>query len=135
LLKVIGKVYLDGNRFTTDPHIERSWPTRQSVLPGLEGSVTVQDFGRFAKDMRLKLSSAGNFMNASLKAIIDGLAATRGATYSYTDYQGIEATVKILSFEAQPTFIRDGDFILYEYALELKVMSLSKLDGVSYAGL
>src|SRR5258706_5587049 len=109
MLKTIGHVFLDGNQFTNDPHIARSWPSRQSVLQGISGASTVQDFDRWAKDLRLTLTSNGNFMNASLKAIIDGLAGSRGSVYSYSDYQGIVATVKILSFEAQPTFIRDGD--------------------------
>lgn len=134
MIKTIGRVYLDNNQFTTDPHITRAWPSRQTVLPGLEGSSTVQDFNRWAKDKRLTLASNGNFMNQALKAIIDGLAGTRGSTYAYRDYQGIEGTVKILSFEAQPTFYRDGDLILYEYTMELKIMTLTKLDGVTYTG-
>jgi hypothetical protein len=134
MIKTMGKVYLNSFQFTTDPKIKRSWPSRQTVLPGIEGSVTVQDFDRFKKDMRLTLTSNGNFMNQALKAAIDTMIATRGATYDYVDYTGIEGTVKILSFDPEPTFYRDGDFVLYEYTMELKIMTLSKLDGVSYGG-
>lgn len=134
MIKILGKVFIDGERFTTDPHIKRTWPSRQTVLSGIGGSSTVQDFDRWAKDKRLILTSEGNFINQSFKAVLDGLAAVRGSVYTYTDYQGIEATVKILSFDAQPTFIRDGDGVLYEYQMELKVMTLTKLDFTAYTG-
>ena len=134
MLKTIGHVFLNGNQFTNDPQIDRNWPSRQSVLPGLKGSVTVQDFDRFAKDMRLTLTSAGNFMNQTLKLIIDNLVAVRGSTYSYSDYTGITGTVKILTWTPKATFIRDGSFVLYEYVLELKIITLTLLDGVAYTG-
>jgi len=134
MIKTIGKVFLNGIQFTTDPKITRNWPPRQSVLTGIEGSSTVQDFNRFAVDMRLTLSSAENYMNAALKAAIDVLMETRGAVYSYSDYTGTIATVKILSFDAEPTFIADGSLVLYKYTLELKIMTLSNLDGVTYGG-
>jgi len=134
MIKTIGKVFLNGNQFTTDPQIERNWPPRQSVLPGILGSVTVQDFNRFAQDMRLTLTSNGNFMNQTLKAAIDVMMETRGAVFSYSDYTGIVGTVKILTWTPKATFIRDGNFILYEYTLELKIMTLSELDGVTYGG-
>ena len=134
MISTIGKVFLNGGQFTTDPRIQRSWPSRQSVLMGIGGTSTVQDFGRFAVDMRLTLTSQGNYINQAFKAFIDDLAATRGGVYSYTDYQGVEATVKILSFDAQPTFIRDGEGVLYEYNLELKIMTLTKMDFAAYTG-
>jgi hypothetical protein len=134
MIKTIGKVFLNGGQFTTDPKIKRNWPNRQSVLFGIGGSAVVQDFDRWAKDMRLTLTSGGNYINQAFKAFLDGLAAVRGATYSYTDYQGIEATVKIISFDADPTFIRDGDGVLYEYSMELKIMTLAKLDFATYTG-
>jgi hypothetical protein len=143
MIKTIGKVFLGTKyagefpaaaRFTTDPHIKRAWPSRQTVLSGLEGSSTVQDFDRWAKDKRLTLTSEGNYINQAFKAYLDGLAGTRGAVYDYKDYQGIEATVKILSLDAQPTFIRDGAGVLYEFSMELKVMTLAKMDFANYQG-
>lgn len=134
MIKTIGKVFINGGQFTTDPKIQRNWPTRQSVLLGIGGTSTVQDFGRFAVDMRLTLTSQGNYINQAFKAFLDGLSGTRGGVYTYTDYQGIEGTVKIISFDAQPTFIRDGDGVLYEYTLELKIMTLTKMDFATYAG-
>jgi hypothetical protein len=134
MIKTIGKVFLNGNQFTTDPKIRRNWPPRQSVLTGIGGSSTVQDFDRWAKDMRLTLSSEGNYINQAFKAFVDGLMATRGAVYTYSDYQGVAGTVKILNFEATPTFLRDGSGVLFEYTLELKIMTLSTLDFAAYSG-
>jgi hypothetical protein len=134
MIKTIGKVFINGGQFTTDPKIQRNWPNRQSVLFGIGGSAVVQDFDRWAKDMRLTLTSGGNYINQAFKAFLDGLAAVRGSTYTYTDYQGIEGMVKIISFDAQPTFIRDGDGVLYEYSMELKIMTLTKLDFATYTG-
>lgn len=133
-LPTIGKVFLNGLQFTTDPKIDRDWPSRQSVLPGINGSVTVQDFDRYRKDMKLTLTSNGNFMNASLKHNIDILVGQRGFAYSYSDYTGLIGTVKILNFKATPTFIRDGLTVLYEYSLELKIMTLTQMDGVAPIG-
>jgi len=134
MIKTIGRVFIGGKQFTTDPHIQRSWPSRQTVLTGISGASTVQDFNRYAKDMRLALTSNGQFINQAFKAVLEGLCAVRGAVYVYVDYQGIEGTVKILSFDAQPTFIRDGDGVLFEYQMELKIMTLTKLDFASYSG-
>lgn len=135
MLTVIGKVFLGGNQFTTDPRIAREWSPRRSRLLGIGGSVTQQDFGRFAKDMRLTLTSEGNYMNAALKNAIDLMLVTApGASYSYSDYTGLEATVVIVAFDPRPTFIRDGDTVLYDYSLVLDVVALAKLDGADYGG-
>lgn len=134
MIPAIGKVYLNGERFTTDPKIARDWPPRRSRLLGLDGSVTQQDFGRHAKDVRLTLTSGGNYMNASLKAAIETMMISRGADYSYTDYTGLEGRVVIVSFVPEPTFIRDGARVLYEYTLVLDVVQLDKLDGTEYQG-
>lgn len=143
MIPTIGKVFLGTKvsgaflataQFTTDPKIQRNWPQRQSVHRGVQGTVTVQDFGKFAKDMVLMLESETNWINTSFKNYVDGLMAVRGAVYDYKDYMGTEAVVKIISFEAKPTFIRDGVLVLYEYSMELQVLALIKLDGVAYGG-
>jgi len=134
MIRTFGKVYLNNYQFTTDPQIQRAWPPRRSRLKGIMGSTTQQDFGRWAKDMRLTLTSSGNFMNQSLKAQIEGLMLTRKATYSYKDYTGLEGTVVIVDFDAKPTFIRDGQGVLFEYTLTLDVMTLTKLDFANYTG-
>lgn len=134
MLKTLGKVFIDGVQLTNDPEITRNWPSRQSTFPGLEGASTVQDFGRFAKDKILTLDSKDNYINASVKAALDGLAATRGGVNAYTDFTGLEATVKIMAYDAQPTFIRDGGLVLYRFTMTLKIMGITKMDGVAYTG-
>jgi hypothetical protein len=127
-------VFLNDVQFTTDPKIQRDWKPRRSRLRGIMGSTTQQDFGRWAKDMRLTLTSGGNFMNQSLKSAIEGMMLTRKQSYSYRDYTGLEGTVIIVDFDAVPTFIKDGRGVLFEYTLTLDVMALSKLDFETYSG-
>lgn len=134
MIRTFGKVFLNGSQFTTDPKIQRDWKPRRSRLRGIVGSTTQQDFGRFAKDMRLTLTSGGNFMNQSLKSTIEGLMLTRKQSYSYSDYTGLEATVVIVDFDAVPTFIKDGRGVLFEYTLTLDVVALAKLDFETYSG-
>ena len=131
----IGKVYLNSNQFTTDPTITRHWPPRRSRLLGVGGTVTQQDFGRFAKDLRLTLSSHDlNLMNLDLKAAIEALMYVRKRTYAYADYEGIDADVVIVDFAPKPTYYRDGQGVLYEYNLVLDVVALRKLDFATYSG-
>lgn len=107
---------------------------------GVFGSSMQQDFGRHARDLRLTLTSEGNFISHDFKTYLDGLMRTRLAKYNYKDYQGIEAVVVIVDFVPVPTFIDDGSAgrggggILWEYTLVLDVLTLSKLDFVSYTG-
>lgn len=130
----MGKIYLDSVQFTTDPRITRQWPPRRSRLPGIMGSTTQQDFGRWAKDLRLQLASQGNFVNQSFKSAIEDRMLIRRQAYSYTDYQGIDADVVIVTFDPVPTFIKDGLGVLFEYTLVLDVVTLRKLDFKTYSG-
>lgn len=134
MIKTLGKTFLNGAQFTTDPRIQRQWAPRRSRLAGIEGSTTQQDFGRFARDMRLTLTSNGNFMNRSLKAQIESLMFERLGSYTYSDYQGIEGDVLIVDFDAVPTFIKDGVGVLFEYTLVLDMLRLRTLDFVDYTG-
>jgi hypothetical protein len=134
MIRTMGKVFLNGTQFTTDPRVRRAWTPRRSRLLGIMGSTTQQDFGRWAKDMRLTLTSGGNFINQSFKNYVDGLMIPRLAAYPYTDYQGVDADVVIVDFDATPTFYRDGRGVLYEYTLVLDVVVLRKLDFLAYSG-
>jgi len=134
MIRTMGKVFLNGIQFTTDPRIRRSWSPRRARLLGIMGSTTQQDFGRHAKDMRLVLTSEGNFVNRSFKKQIEDLMLVRKAVYPYRDYQGLEGNVVIVDFDAVPTFYRDGLGVLYEYTLTLDVVGLTKLDFADYAG-
>lgn len=134
MIKTIGKVFLDGVQFTTDPQITRNWPPRRSRLLGVQGSTTQQDFGRFAKDLRLVLNSAQNYCNQAFVDAVEQRMQTRLATYAYTDYQGIDADVVIVDFVATPTFIRDGIGVLFTYTMTLDVTTLRKLNFKTYTG-
>ncbi len=128
-----GTVYLDGNRFTTDPQVYKPtvWAKRHSVHPGLEGALTIQDFGTFAKDNTLQLGSGGaGYIEKSLVDALHALYRARGATYTLTDWAGNEFTVFIRNFQADPTFIGT----LWTYTMELHVLAIAKLFGVTYSG-
>lgn len=134
MIKTLGKVFLDGLQFTTDPQITRTWPPRRSKLMGIGGSVTQQDFGRFAKDMRLTLNSQNNYVNQAFVAAIEQRMLVRLSAYPYTDYQGIDADVVIVDFQPTPTFIKDGLGVLFTYTLILDVITLRKLNFATYTG-
>ena len=134
MIRTMGKVFINNTQFTTDPRIQREWKPRRSRLLGIMGSTTQQDFGRHAKDMRLTLTSGGNYINQAFKSAVEGLMLTRRASYAYRDYTGSEGTVVIVDFDPQPTFIRDGVGVLFDYTLVLDVMTLTKLDFAAYGG-
>lgn len=128
----IGQVFLDGIQFTTDPRTyEPVWPKRQSIHGGLQGAVTVQDFGVFAKDQRLRLESGGQWLTRTVVDALDARFQTRGAAYPFKDWVGTEATVFIVAFD--PIDARLGGD-LYEYRMELRVLALTKVRGVAYVG-
>ena len=130
-MDAIGSVYLDGVRFTTDPKVyEPEWPKRYSVHAGLGGALTIQDFGRYAKDMVLRLQSSGQWLDKATVNAIDARAGTKGAAYTFQDWVGTVASVFITSFKPTPTHVPD----LYEYELELHVLTLTALRGSAYGG-
>jgi hypothetical protein len=134
MIRTMGKVFLDSVQFTTDPHISRAWPPRRSKKAGIEGSTTFQDFGRFAKDMRLTLNSGENYANQAFVSAIEDRMQTRLAVYTYTDYQGLDADVVIVDFTPVATFIKDSKGVLFTYTLTLDVVALRKLNFKTYTG-
>lgn len=138
----LGKVYLGTKvlnafpaaaQFDNDPKIAREWPLRRAVMENIGGGVTHQDFGRYAADLRLTLTSDGNFISQENKAYLDTLAGVRGAEYDYQDYMGIEATVVILEWSPMPTFIGDRPRgVMYEYQLVLQVLEMTVHDFAQY---
>lgn len=139
-LSPIGHVFLDGVQFTTDPqdYSPLNWEKRHSVLPGLQGSVTIQDFGTFKKDDVVRLTSgASGFLTQSVVASFHGKFRTKGAVFSFTDWLGNSFTVFVKSFVPVPTFYPDdpdGSGTLYTYNLELQVVNISTLFGAAYTG-
>lgn len=145
MISPLGKVWLgsgasSGTQFTSDPHIQRSWPPRRSRLQGIQGSSMQQDFGRWASDMRLTLTSQGNVISHDFKAYIESLMFERLGLVGYLDYDGVDADVVIVDFTPMATFIGDpstargGEGNYYEYTLVLDVVTLRKLDFVTYTG-
>jgi hypothetical protein len=136
----IGQVFLDGVQFTTDPqdYDPVQWEKRHSVHKGLQGAVTVQDFGTFKKDNTVRLGSgASGFLSQSVVSSFHTKFRTKGATYSFTDWLGNSFTVFIKSFVPVPTFLPDdpdGTGCLYTYSMELQVLNITDLFGVAYTG-
>jgi hypothetical protein len=127
-----GKITLASIQLTTDPATYEAhvWPKRFSKHPGIGGSVTIQDFGHYAKDLVLRLSSGNQFLTYATVQAISAAHRTKGATYTLTDWLGNEFTVFISSFNPKVTFIDD----LHTYEMELHVTAITKLFGASYSG-
>ena len=134
----IGKVILGGLTLDTDPQIYEplNWEKRHSVLPGIQGAVTIQDFGHFAKDNTLRLASGRTgYLNQSKVAAIHDAFRTKAATFTLTDWIGNEFTVFIREFRPVPTFIGiDDTDNLFTYTMELQVVVITKLFGAVFTG-
>jgi len=128
-----GTVFLGGTQFTTDPQVYQPllWKKRATVHKGIQGAVTVQDFGTFAKDNRLYLASGNSgFLEKSVVDALHTKYRTKGATYTLTDWSGNSFTVFLVEFEAEPTFIRT----LFRYSMTLQVLGITNLLGTAYTG-
>jgi len=119
---------------TTDPTTYVIyWSKRRSSFPGLNGSVTVQDFGKFAKDALIEVKSGSQWINKSVVADMDENDAIKGATWRLQDYEGNDFTVSIDQWkpEMAPGMALAG---LYSYDLILRVHAIATLRGVTYTG-
>lgn len=128
-----GTVYLDSVQFTTDPQVYQplQWKKRATVHKGIQGAVTVQDFGTFAKDNILYLASGpSGFMEKSVVATLHTKYRTKGATYSLTDWFGNSFTVFIEDFDPEPARMRT----LFRYTMTLQVLGITTLLGTAYTG-
>lgn len=116
--------------FTTDPepYEPYRWPKRVSVHRGLQGAITIQDFGVFAKDRQLQLSH--DVMDDEVIKTLDGYFRTKGATFRFTDWLGNDFTVFILSF----THVPHGRLAISSYELALHVLGITQLFGSPYTG-
>ena len=128
-----GTVYLGGVQFTTDPapYEAYQWPKRMSEHPVIGGSVIIQDFGVFQKDLTIALGSgATQFLEKSVIVSLDTMFRTKGATYTLTDWLGNEMTVYVAAFQPTATFLGT----LYTYTMTLRVRTITKLFGSTYSG-
>jgi hypothetical protein len=132
-----GTVTLGSVQFTTDPGIYEpfNWKKRMSKHPGLQGAMTIQDFGRFAKDLTIRLGSGGQngsqqYLEQAAVVALDGYYAAKGVTYTLTDWLGNEFTVFIEEFRPVPTFLGS----LFTYEMSLHVLGIAKLFNSTYGG-
>lgn len=128
-----GTVYLNNVQFTSDPEVYEpaNWPKRFSEHPTIGGGRTIQDFGRRAKDLEVHLASGANqYMEQSVVNSIDTMHATKGATYTLTDWLGNEFTVWVRDWKPVPTHLPG----LWTYDLVLRVVSITHLRGTDYSG-
>lgn len=141
-MQAVGTLYLGGIQFTTDPATYQpfNWPKRLSVVEGLEGSVTVLDFGRTKKDNVVHIESGDQFLDHEVTEALDTLFDVPGATYTLTDWLGNEYEVAILEFKPLPSNLpdldEDGEALgaLYRYSMELRVLDIVTRRGVAYVG-
>lgn len=137
-ITTFGKVFLGGVQFDTDPQVYEplNWPKRHSIFQGINGSVTIQDFGHFAKDNMLRLSSGstGYLNQATVKALHDRFR-TKASVFTLTDWMDNEFTVFFISFTPVATFIglSDSDN-LFTYEMVLRVTAITKLLGIPFTG-
>jgi len=120
--------------FTTDPSTYTIfWSKRRSSFPGLNGSVTVQDFGKFAADALIDIKSGSQWINKSVVTDMDENDAIKGATWRLQDYEGNDFTVSIDHWK--PEMVAGMAILgLYTYDLLLRVHAIAKLRGVTYTG-
>ena len=137
-IATFGKVFLDGVQFDTDPQIYEptNWAKRHSITPGIGGTVTIQDFGHFAKDNMVRLSSGPTgYLNQATVIALHARFRSKALVFSLTDWMDNEYTVFIVSFRPVATFIGESDSDnLFTYEMELRVTAITKLFGAIFTG-
>lgn len=144
-IPTVGGIIIDDTpnavTFNTDPnpYEHQQWEKRHSVHKTIGGGQVIQDFGVWATDNIVKLESGqGQFIDEVVRAALNTRWMTRGATYRFRDYLGNDFTVFIKTF--MPTIFKMGAGVnlaatqLYHYRMELQVVSIQKLYGVTYTG-
>lgn len=142
-LPTVGGVVLGGVTFNTDPnpYEHQNWKKRFSVFKTIGGGQVIQDFGLVQADLTVQLASGqAQFIDEVVRAALQTLYATRGASYTFTDYLGNDFTVFIQNFI--PTIFKMGGGAspsytatqVYHYKMELQVITINKLYGVTYTG-
>ncbi len=119
-------------QFTADPssYSPWVWKKRQSVHMGIDGSVTVQDFGMTMKDQVIEIKGElQQFMENSVVAQVFGLFKAKGAVYKLTDWLDNEFTVYIEDFDPVPNRHVPGS----TYTLKCRILGCAKLFGSAYS--
>jgi len=119
--------------FTADPRSYRpwQWKKRASFHPGIQGSMTIQDFGVVSKDLVIEIESPEDaFLEASVVKQLHEMYRTKGAVYRLTDWVGNDFTVWLEDFQPEANENLPG----YRYSMRLKVQSITTLFGAPYTG-
>jgi len=136
-----GSVVLDGVQFSTDPSVYEplNWPKRYSVHQTIGGRVVIQDFGTFQKDNTLRLGSGDrNILDDPVVQAIHTRYRSRGSAYTLVDWLSNQFTVFIKNFDPIPLKQGVGSTgateSLYRYVLDLHVLAIVKLFGLTFTG-
>jgi hypothetical protein len=133
-----GGIVLDGVRFTTDPkpYEPLNWPKRFSEHRGIGGKVTLQDFGTFMKDNKLKLASGEyGVLDEVTMAGLHSRFRSRGVIFPMTDWLGNSFDVFIEMFRPWPRIKGGGPngvVSLWDYEMELHVLTINTLVGTAF---
>lgn len=117
---------------TSDPSTYEpfTWEKRISVHKVLGGDVVIQDFGLFAKDNVVHISSGDRGpIDKFIKELLRSLYAT-GGSYRIQDWMGNDYMATIINFKWWPHIVDP----LYFYDMTLQVTSIQKVDGSTYTG-
>lgn len=142
-IPTVGSVVLGGVTFNTDPnpYEHQNWSKRYSILKTIGGGQVIQDFGLVQVDNTIQLQSGQTqFIDEIVRAALQALYATKGISYTLTDYLNNQFTVFIADFK--PTIFKMGGGAspgytatqIYHYTMNLQVISIQKLYGVTYTG-
>ena len=142
-IPTVGAVVLGGVTFNTDPdpYEHQNWSKRYSVFKTIGGGQVIQDFGLVQADITVQLASGQTqFIDEVTRANLNALYATRGVSYTLTDYLGNQFTVFIQDFK--PTIFKMGGGAspgyaatqVYHYTMALQVLTIQKLYNVAYTG-
>jgi hypothetical protein len=145
-----GQITIGSVTLSTDPETYEplNWEKRYSVHPALAGTdgtkaVTIQDFGMYAKDNTLRLSSGtGQWLDQAHVENLHDLFRERAGVHRFTDWLGNEMDVFITRFRpipevTMPDIDANGLTLgnLWRYELECRVVTLFSLHGNGYGGL
>lgn len=128
----LGGIYLDHERFTTDPKTYKplQWMKRYNISAAIGGKVTIQDFGVVAKDCEIELASdEKQFLDELTVISYHTKWRTRGATYNFRDWMRNEFTVFLTDFI--PVNFKPN---IYLYTMKCRVVGITALWGVTYTG-
>lgn len=127
-----GRVFIDGIQFTTDPEPYQpfEWEKRISIHKVIGGAVVIQDFGLFAADNMIKLSSGQRFLlDTFILDSLRGMYAT-GGSHTLTDWAGNSFTVFISRFRFWPNIVGP----LYFYEMDCQVLTITQINSAAYSG-